>query len=91
MKRFLNPILGLMLLASISIVPVSCTIDGNDDNPAVTPAEQQGFFSDAINKLIDRKLRRSDLPWETASYVDLDHIDPVTRQAVRKSSAQNQE
>ena len=45
----------------------------------------------AINKLIDRKLRRSDLPWETASYVDLDHIDPVTRQAVRKSSAQNQE
>ena len=53
MKRFLNPILVLMLLASISIVPVSCTIDGNDDNPAVTPAEQQGFFSDAINKLID--------------------------------------
>ena len=45
----------------------------------------------AVNKLIDRKLRRSDLPWETASYVDLDHIDPVTRQAVRKSSAQDQE
>ena len=53
MKKFLNPILGLMLLASISIVPVSCTPDGNEDNPAVTPAEQQGFFSDAINKLID--------------------------------------
>ena len=44
----------------------------------------------AVNKLIDRKLRRSDLPWETASYVDLDHIDPITRQAVKKSSS-NQE
>ena len=39
----------------------------------------------AVNKLIDRKLRRSDLPWETASYLDMDHIDPVTRQVVKKS------
>ena len=43
----------------------------------------------AVNKLIERKLRRSDLPWETASYVDMDHIDPVTRQAVRKSSSED--
>ena len=53
MKKFLNPILVLMLLASISIVPVSCSSDGNEDNPEVPSTEQQGFFSDAINKLID--------------------------------------
>jgi len=39
-----------------------------------------------VNKLIDRKLKRSDLPWETASYIDLDRIDPVTRQPIRKSA-----
>ena len=53
MKKFLNSILALMLLASISIVPVSCTLDGSEDNPVVPSTEQQGFFSDAINKLID--------------------------------------
>lgn len=39
-----------------------------------------------VNKLIDRKLKRSDLPWETASYVGMDRIDPVTRQPIRKSA-----
>ena len=53
MKRFLNSILALMLLASITILPTSCIFDGNDDNPVQTPTGQQGFFSDAINKLID--------------------------------------
>ena len=53
MKRFLNSILALMLLASSSILPTSCIFDGNDDNPVQTPTGQQGFFSDAINKLID--------------------------------------
>ena len=52
-KKFLNPILALMLLASISIVPVSCTLGENEDVPSVPSSGQQGFFSDAINKLID--------------------------------------
>lgn len=39
-----------------------------------------------VNRAIDRKLKRSDLPWETADYVDMDHIDQVTRQVVKRSS-----
>ncbi|MBO5556282.1 MAG: AI-2E family transporter [Oscillospiraceae bacterium] len=35
-----------------------------------------------VEKLIQRKLKRSDLPTETSDYVDLAWIDPVTRQAV---------
>ena len=35
-----------------------------------------------INKLISRKLRRSDLPTEVDDYRNLDHIDPITREAV---------
>ena len=50
MKKYLNAILVLMLLVSYSIVPVSCTSDENGDN---TSTDQQGFFSDAINKLVD--------------------------------------
>ena len=38
----------------------------------------------AINNHIAKKLKRSDLPWEIAEYVDMDHIDPVTRQAVKR-------
>ena len=34
----------------------------------------------AVDKLITRKLERSDLPKETASYEKLDYIDPVTRE-----------
>ncbi len=44
----------------------------------------------AVNKLIERKLKRSDLPWEAASYIDIDHIDSVTRQPVQKSSSKDQ-
>ena len=35
-----------------------------------------------INKLISRKLQRSDLPTEVDDYRNLDHIDPITREAV---------
>lgn len=38
----------------------------------------------AVSKMVTRKLKKSDLPWETADYIGLDHIDPVTRQAVRR-------
>lgn len=33
-----------------------------------------------ITKLIERKLKRSDLPQDTASYRNLDYIDPATRE-----------
>ena len=39
-----------------------------------------------INILVVNKLKRSDLPWETAEYVDMDHIDPVTREGVKKET-----
>ena len=38
----------------------------------------------AINNSIVKKLKRSDLPWEIADYENMDHIDPVSRQAVAK-------
>ena len=40
----------------------------------------------AVNNNIVKKLKRSDLPWEVADYHDMDHIDPVTRAAVKKAS-----
>ena len=36
-----------------------------------------------INNLIDRKLKRSDLPYETEDYMDVDYIDPATLQPVK--------
>lgn len=33
-----------------------------------------------IDKLIERRLKRSDLPQDTASYVNIEHIDPATRE-----------
>ena len=39
----------------------------------------------AIDSLIVKKLKKSDLPWETAEYVDLESIDPVTRQPVKRA------
>ena len=36
-----------------------------------------------INNLIDRKLKRSDLPYETEDYMDVDYIDPATLQPIR--------
>ena len=44
----------------------------------------------AINAAIDKKLKRSDLPWEAADYMDLDHIDPVTLEVFKKPK-ENQE
>ncbi len=44
----------------------------------------------AVNKMIERKLKRSDLPWETASYMEIDHIDPVTHQPVQKAALKEQ-
>ncbi len=38
----------------------------------------------AINSHVVKKLKRSDLPWEIEDYMDLDHIDPITRRAVKK-------
>ena len=40
-----------------------------------------------INNRIVRKLKESDLPWETADYQNMDHIDPVTREVVKKTAA----
>lgn len=37
-----------------------------------------------VTMVVDRKLRRSDLPTDTDSYIHLDHIDPVTLIAVKK-------
>ena len=38
----------------------------------------------AINGCVTRKLKRSDLPWEIADYKDIDYIDPVSYQPVKK-------
>ena len=40
-----------------------------------------------INKLIVRKLERSDLPSTVEAYQDLDHIDPITREPVKRRAA----
>ena len=37
-----------------------------------------------INNSIDRKLKRSDLPFETEDYMGVDYIDPITLQPVRE-------
>ena len=44
-----------------------------------------------LNDLVEKRLKKSDLPWETASYEDLDHIDPVTREAVKKAGQREEE
>ena len=38
----------------------------------------------AINSSVTRKLKRSDLPWEAADYAEIEYIDPVTYQPVKK-------
>ena len=38
----------------------------------------------AITGRVTRKLKRSDLPWEAADYMDMAYIDPVTYQPVKK-------
>ena len=37
-----------------------------------------------INSSVTRKLKRSDLPWEAADYAEIEYIDPVTYQPVKK-------
>lgn len=41
-----------------------------------------------INRLIKRKLERSDLPVETDDYMNLERIDPITREIVMKPAAE---
>lgn len=44
----------------------------------------------AINSSVTRKLKRSDLPWEAADYMDMSYIDPVTYQPVKKDREEDQ-
>ena len=37
-----------------------------------------------LTRRVEERLKKSDLPWETAQYENLDHIDPVTREPVKK-------
>ncbi len=39
-----------------------------------------------LNGAVERKLRRSDLPVDVGEYENLDHIDAVTRQSVRRTA-----
>ena len=39
-----------------------------------------------LNKLISRKLKRSDLPTELEDYLELDRIDPITREPVKRGA-----
>ena len=39
-----------------------------------------------LNNRIESRLKKNDLPWETAAYKDLDHIDAVTRQPVKRNA-----
>lgn len=42
-----------------------------------------------IEGRVEKRLKRSDLPHEAAAYADLDHVDAVTRQVIRKKNAQS--
>ena len=44
-----------------------------------------------VTKLIVKKLKRSDLPWEIADYKEIDYIDPATLQVVKKASVRREE
>jgi len=44
-----------------------------------------------INKSIERKLRRNDLPVEESAYANLDYIDPVTLQPVRQKEDEDED
>ncbi len=48
-------------------------------------------ISAAINSRIERRLKENDLPWRVEEYSELDHIDPVTRQAVKKAPPEDGE
>lgn len=38
----------------------------------------------AVNSSVTKKLKRSELPWETEDYMDISYIDPITYQPVKK-------
>ncbi len=38
----------------------------------------------AINAGVEKRLKENDLPWESEEYAEMDHIDPVTRQIIKK-------
>ena len=44
-----------------------------------------------LTRNVEERLKKSDLPWETAQYEDLDHIDPVTRQPVKNPGTAEKE
>ena len=44
-----------------------------------------------ITNLVERKLRRRNLPVEPESYAELDHIDPVTREPVKRIDEDEEE
>ena len=44
-----------------------------------------------LTRNVEERLKKSDLPWETAQYENLDHIDPVTRQPVKKPGTAGKE
>ena len=44
----------------------------------------------AINEHITKKLKKSDLPWETADYIGVDYIDPVTYEPVMKKAEEDE-
>ena len=45
----------------------------------------------AVNKRIEKKLKSSGLPIEEAAYADLDHIDPITLELVKKEKEEPKE
>ncbi len=45
----------------------------------------------AINSRIEKKLRRSGLPTDEKEYANLDHIDPITLELVKKAPEENPE
>ena len=44
-----------------------------------------------LTRNVEERLKKSDLPWETAQYENLDHIDPVTRQPVKNPGTAEKE
>ena len=44
----------------------------------------------ALDHLIVKRLKKNDLPWETAQYENLESIDPVTRTIVKKTETEEE-
>ena len=43
-----------------------------------------------IENAVVKRLKKNDLPWETADYENLDSIDPVTREIIKKTEAEEE-